>query len=63
MTAADLARVDMPAAVVEADVHLRDLLAHPPLGHVEDPQPDDWYKHVFADMAAAHEDRITGGQS
>ena len=58
-----IARLDVPAAAVEADLHLRDLLAHPPLGHVEDPQPKDWYEHVFDDMAAAWEARQNEGKS
>lgn len=66
--AAGIARLDVPLPVVEASVHLADLLAHPPLGHVEELQPDDWYEAVFRDLAAAHPEKCTkpkptGGQS
>ena len=63
----DIARLDVPAAVLEAAVHLTQLLAHPPLGHVEALQPSDWYEAVFADLAAAHPEKCSkpkpGGQS
>lgn len=60
----EIARLDVPAAVVEAAVHLTDLLAHPPLGHVEELQPREWYEAVFDDMATAYNARRNaGGQS
>lgn len=57
--APSIARLDVPAAVVEAAVHLTELLAHPPLGHIEELQPDDWYEAVFRDLAAAHPEKCT----
>ncbi|MFJ8016182.1 hypothetical protein [Streptomyces sp. NPDC096339] len=64
----EIARLDVPPAVSEASVHLAHLLAHPPLGHVEDPQPGEWYEAVFADLAAAHPEKCSkskaaGGKS
>lgn len=47
-------RMDVPAAVVEADVSLEALLAAPPLGHTKALQPADWYERVFDAMACAH---------
>ncbi|WP_030292284.1 hypothetical protein [Streptomyces katrae] len=58
-SAPTIARLDVPAAVVEAAVHLTELLAHPPLGHVEELQPADWYEAVFRDLAAAHPEKCT----
>ena len=50
-----------------AEVHLQSLLAAPPRGHCPELQPPDWYKRVFADLAAAHPEKCTtakaGGQS
>ncbi|MFF1341074.1 hypothetical protein ACFVYT_24675 [Streptomyces sp. NPDC058290] len=64
LTPAGIARLDVPLPVVEASVHLADLLAHPPLGHVEELQPGEWYEAVFDDMATAYNARRnTGGQS
>lgn len=57
----DIARLDVPPAVVEAAVHLTQLLAHPPLGHVEAPQPSEWYEAVFDDMATAYNARRNAG--
>lgn len=65
---AELTPAPLPAAAVEAADHLTQLLAHPPLGHVEELQPADWYEAVFRDLAAAHPEKCTkpksaGGQS
>jgi len=61
---AGIAGLDVPLPVVEASVHLADLLAHPPLGHVEELQPREWYEAVFDDMATAYKARRNaGGQS
>ena len=56
----DLSRLDVPLAVVEADVSLQDLLAHPPAGHhTKDPQPADWYEAVFDLLACTHPESCT----
>lgn len=62
--ASSIARLDVPAAEVEAATHLTRLLAHPPLGHVEEPQPREWYEAVFDDIATTYRLRQNaGGQS
>lgn len=56
-----IARLDVPAEVA---THLHQLLDHPPLGHVEEPQPSQWYELVFDDLATAYNARRNaGGQS
>lgn len=55
----DIAALDVPLPVVEADVSLQSLLAAPPLGHTPAPQPDAWYEAVFDAMACAHPETCT----
>lgn len=51
-----IAALDVPAAVVESDVRLQQLLAAPPAGHTAALQPDAWYEQVFDLLACAHPD-------
>jgi len=51
--------LDVRAAVVEADVRLNNLLAHPPAGHTPALQPDDWYEAVFDLLPCTHPDTCT----
>jgi hypothetical protein len=46
--------LDVRAAVVEADISLNTLLAAPPAGHTDVPQPDAWYEQVFDLLACTH---------
>ncbi|MEU6552045.1 hypothetical protein ABZ915_17440 [Streptomyces sp. NPDC046915] len=50
----DLSRLDVPLSVVQDDVRLQALLADPPSGHTEVPQPADWYERVFDLLACTH---------
>lgn len=46
--------LDVSLPVVEADVRLQNLLAHPPAGHRPELQPSPWYEAVFDALACAH---------
>ncbi|MFG2748076.1 hypothetical protein [Streptomyces xanthophaeus] len=60
----EIARLDVPLDEVQAAAHLNQLLAHPPGGHGEKPQPREWYEAVFDDMATTYRLRQNaGGQS
>lgn len=54
-----IAAVDVPLAVVAADVQLQQLLAAPPNGHGPDLQTADWYEAVFDLLACTHPEQCT----
>lgn len=54
-----LSDLDRSLPALEADVRLRQLLAAPPAGHTEKPQPDAWYEQVFDLLACAHPENCT----
>lgn len=55
----NIAALDVPLPMVEADASLRLLLAEPPHGHGPVLQPAAWYEDVFDLLACTHPDTCT----